>query len=116
MTNGTDLLYYFSSLVLMFNLSKNYLNQKVLGVQLEGLLGTSTLNQRCKSFFQQPRRDPQDGIYNNNVPLGHNFLGSIMNKISAADKLSVSYTNHSLRTTTAHVLDVARFPSTYIYL
>ena len=38
----------------------------------------------------------------------------MMKKISAAAKLSVSYTNHSLRATTVHVLDVAQFPSRHI--
>jgi hypothetical protein len=72
------------------------------------------LNPRCKSFFQQSRKDTKDGIYYNNVALGHNFLGSMMKKISEAAKLSSSYTNHSLRGTTVHVLDAAKFPSRHI--
>ena len=48
------------------------------------------LNPKCKSFFQQSRKDTKDGIYYNNVALGHNFLGSMMKKISEAAKLSSS--------------------------
>ncbi|CAC5390986.1 unnamed protein product [Mytilus coruscus] len=45
---------------------------------------------------------------------GHNYLGSVMKKISAAAKLSIFYTNHSLRATTVHVLDVAQFQNRHI--
>lgn len=72
------------------------------------------LNPKCKSFFQQPRKEVKDGIYYNNVPLGHNLLGSMMKKISINAKLSRQYTNHSLRATTVHLLDVAQFPSRHI--
>jgi hypothetical protein len=52
------------------------------------------LNPRCKSFFQQSRKDTKDGIYYNNVALGHNFLGSMMKKISEAAKLSRKVITH----------------------
>lgn len=72
------------------------------------------LNPLCIQFFQQPRKEPVEGIYYNNVPLGHNKIGSMMKSLSEAAGLSTKYTNHSLRATTVHVLDSARIPSRHI--
>ena len=41
-------------------------------------------------------------------------MKKMMKKISEAAKLSSSYTNHSLRATTVHVLDAAKFHSGHI--
>ncbi|CAC5397228.1 unnamed protein product [Mytilus coruscus] len=71
------------------------------------------LNQRCKSFFRLSKNDPKDRIYYNG-DLGHNYLDSMMKKISTVAKLSVCYSNHSLTVTTVHVLDVAQFPNRHI--
>lgn len=72
------------------------------------------LNPLCPAFFQQPRKEPIEGIYFDNVKLGHNKLGAFMSEISVASELSVRYTNHSCRATTVHVLDVAQIPSRHI--
>lgn len=48
------------------------------------------------------------------MPLGVNTLGSIMTDISKQFSLSRSYTNHSLRATTVHILDAANIPGSHI--
>lgn len=72
------------------------------------------LNPRCDRLFQQARTYPKDGIYYDNVPLGHNKLGTFMNQISIKCGLNKVYTNHSCRATTVNVLDAAQFPSRHI--
>lgn len=72
------------------------------------------LNPRCDRLFQQARQYPKDGIYYDNVPIGHNKLGTSMNKISAKCGLNTIYTNHLCHATTVHVLDSAQFPSRHI--
>ena len=72
------------------------------------------LNPKCAKLFQKPRKTPKDGIYFDNVPLGHNRIGSLMPEISRMADLSQVYTNHSIRATTFHVLDTAQIPSRHI--
>lgn len=72
------------------------------------------LNPNCNKLFQKVRKEPVDRVYYDNVPLGHNRLGSFMPELSKAAKLSQMYTNHSLRATTVHVLDSAQIPSRHI--
>ncbi|XP_033759203.1 uncharacterized protein LOC117341461 [Pecten maximus] len=72
------------------------------------------LNPNCSRLFQKARKDPKDRIFYDNIPLGHNRIGSFMTEISKAASLSVVYTNHSLRATTVHVLDSAHIPSRHI--
>ena len=40
------------------------------------------LNPKCQSLFQQPRNEPKDGVFYNNVPIGHNKLGKSMTEMS----------------------------------
>ena len=72
------------------------------------------LNPQCNRLFQQARSIPKDGVYFDNVALGHNKLGSFMNEISKKSGLNTIYTNHSCRATTVHVLDSAQIPSRHI--
>lgn len=72
------------------------------------------LNPQCYRLFQQARSIPKDGVYFDNVALGHNKLGSYMNKISNNSGLNTIYTSHSCRATTVHVLDSAHIPSRHI--
>lgn len=72
------------------------------------------LNPNCNKFFQQPRSTPADGIFYNNIALGHNKLGTYMTEISRFANLSREYTNHSCRATTVHLLDEAQFASRHI--
>ena len=53
-------------------------------------------------------------IWYANQPLGHNTLGSMMATISEKAGLSKRYTNHSLRSTTVHILDSNEFASRHI--
>ena len=46
--------------------------------------------------------------------MGSNQLGNMMGQISREFSLSKTYTNHSLRATTVHVLDAAQFPGRHI--
>lgn len=72
------------------------------------------LNPKCFKLFQQSRSYPKEGVYFDNIPLGHNRLGQLMSEISKVVKLSKIYTNHSCRATTVHVLDEANVPSRHI--
>ena len=72
------------------------------------------LNPKCSNLFQQARQCPKDGVYYNNIPLGHNKLGQFMSEISKKAGLTTIYTNHSCRATTVHVLDSAQIPSRHI--
>ncbi|CAC5364871.1 unnamed protein product [Mytilus coruscus] len=69
------------------------------------------LNPKCNKLFQQPKSAAKEGIYYDNIPLGHNKLGNYMNEISKAANLSREYTNHSYRATTVHILDETQIPS-----
>ncbi|CAG2217214.1 unnamed protein product [Mytilus edulis] len=72
------------------------------------------LNPKCVKLFQQARSYPKEGVYYDNIPLGHNRLGQFMNEISKMANLSHIYTNHSCRATTVHLLDEADIPSRHI--
>lgn len=72
------------------------------------------LNPKCDRLFQKARLLPKDGVYFDNVPLGHNKLGSFMSEISKKTGLRIIYTNHSCRVTIVHVLDAAQIPSRHI--
>ena len=48
------------------------------------------------------------------MPVDHNTLGYMMTTTNKDCQLSKIYTNHSLRATTVHLLDVARFPDRHI--
>lgn len=72
------------------------------------------LNPKCDRLFKKARLLPKDGVYFDNVPLGHNKLGSFMSEISKKAGLSIIYTNHSCRATTVRVLDAAQIPSRHI--
>jgi len=73
-------------------------------------------NPQCSAFFQRPKKFVKDnsGIWYDNMPLGHNMLGTMMSKISEKAGLSRKYTNHSLRATAVNILDKAQFPSRHI--
>ncbi|CAC5420823.1 unnamed protein product [Mytilus coruscus] len=73
-----------------------------------------SLNPKCNKLFQQPKSAAKEGIYYDNISLGHNKLGNYMNEISKAANISREYTKHSLRTTTVHILDEAQIPSRHI--
>lgn len=72
------------------------------------------LNPHCPRLFQQPRTSPKDGVYFNNIAVGHNGLGQFMQTISKISGISTIYTNHSCRATTVSVLDAAQIPSRHI--
>ena len=67
----------------------------------------SKLNPKCDAFFQQPKRKwkSSDICWYHNIPVGINTLGAMMKSISKAAKLSVIYTNHSIRATVLTVLN-----------
>jgi hypothetical protein len=66
------------------------------------------LNPMCNALFQRPKKNYQeDGIWYDNVPLGHNKIGDLMKDISKEANLSEIYTNHCIRATTSTVLHQA---------
>ncbi|XP_056002564.1 uncharacterized protein LOC125661226 isoform X2 [Ostrea edulis] len=66
----------------------------------------SKRNPKNDVFFQRPLVNCEKGfdIWYSSIPMGHHSLGSMMSSISEAAKLSVIYTNHCVRTTTATML------------
>jgi hypothetical protein len=74
----------------------------------------SKLNKNCAFLFQRPKSNTVGDCWYDSVPVGHNTLGNMMQSISKDCQLSKIYTNHSLRATTVHLLDVARFPDRHI--
>ena len=73
-------------------------------------------NPMCSALFQRPKTNVTDNseIWYDNVPVGHNTLGSMMARISRKAGLSRKYTNHSLRATAVNILDKAQFASRHI--
>lgn len=70
----------------------------------------SVLNPKIDRFFQRPKRETPsvDGTpWFDASPLGKNKLGTMMKEISNHAKLSVVYTNHSIRATSVTILDQA---------
>jgi site-specific recombinase XerD len=65
------------------------------------------LNPLNEFLFQRPKRcSPSDGIiWHDNMVVGENTLGKKMKVLSKEAKLSVKYTNHSIRATTITILD-----------
>ena len=74
----------------------------------------SKLNKNCVYFFQRQSRNPKEDCWCDSAPIGHNVLGNIMNTISKECQLSQIYTNHSLRATTVHFLDIANIQDRHI--
>jgi hypothetical protein len=74
----------------------------------------SKLNKNSAFLFQRPKSNTVSHCWYDSVPVGHNTLGNMMTTISKDCQLSKIYTNHSLRTTTDHLLDVVRFPDRHI--
>jgi len=66
----------------------------------------SKLNPKCPCFFQRPREkmSPDDQTWFENKPLGVKSINSLMKSMSVDAGLSVQYTNHCVRATTATVL------------
>ena len=74
----------------------------------------SKLKKNSAFLFQRPKSNTVGDCWYDYVPVGHNTLGNMMTTISKDCQLSNIYTNHSLRATTIHLLDVARFPDRHI--
>ena len=72
------------------------------------------LNPKCNRLFQRPSRAENSVQWYANAPLGHNYLGKMMSTISEQAGLSKRYTNHSLRSTTVHILDSNDFAGRHI--
>ena len=72
----------------------------------------SELNKKSAFLFQRPQSKTVGDCWYDSV--GHNTLGNMMQSISKDCQLSKIYTNHSLRATIVHLLDVDRFPDRHI--
>lgn len=66
----------------------------------------SKLNPSCNAFFQRPKPkvSEEDTIWYENKPLGVHTINQMMKSISQEAGLSRTYTNHSVRATTATIL------------
>jgi hypothetical protein len=75
----------------------------------------SKLNDECPDLWQRPLDSfiDEDRWYCN-APIGKNPLGGFMKRISAAAKLSMMYTNHSVRATHISTLDDAGYEARHI--
>ena len=68
------------------------------------------LNPNLHCLFQRPKQSPvPDGLWYDASPLGIKTIESLMKKISIEAKLSIIYSNHSIRATSISVLDSAGF-------
>ncbi|XP_061153814.1 uncharacterized protein LOC133167208 isoform X1 [Syngnathus typhle] len=67
----------------------------------------SKRNPLCRAFFQRPRDacSPADGTWFENKAVGKNLLGTRMQMLSRAAKLSRTYTNHSIGAVSIATLD-----------
>jgi hypothetical protein len=74
----------------------------------------SKLIKNSAFLFQRPRSNTIGDFWYDYVPVDHNTLGYMMTTTNKDCQLSKIYTNHSLRATTVHLLDVARFPDRHI--
>ena len=72
------------------------------------------LNPKCSRFFQRPSKGESPVNWCTNAPVGHNAIGNMMPTISKSAGLSKRYTNHSLRSTTVHILDSNQFAGRHI--
>ena len=74
------------------------------------------LNPLNEFLFQRPKRwCSSDGtIWYDNMVLGENTLGKKMKVLSKEAKLSVEYTNHSIRATTITILDRNGYEASHI--
>lgn len=66
----------------------------------------SKRNPKNNAFFQRPLTsfEPAYDVWYVNAPMGYHTLGNMMSNISKAAGLSLTYTNHCVRATTATVL------------
>ncbi|VDI10339.1 Hypothetical predicted protein [Mytilus galloprovincialis] len=87
---------------------------KVIDEQTKNHQSDSELSSDGRMYEITARSYPKEGVYYDNIPLGHNRLGQFMNEISKMANLSHIYTNHSCRATTVHLLDEADIPSRHI--
>lgn len=64
------------------------------------------LNPKCTAFFQRPKVEnfSESDVWYMNAPVGLNKISEFMKKISKMAKLSKTYTNHSIRSTTVTTL------------
>ena len=63
------------------------------------------LHPECDAFFQTPNKNfKKSGVWYKKCPVGINTIGSKMSDLSKRAELSVVYTNHCLRATSATVL------------
>lgn len=65
-----------------------------------------SLNPKLNDLFQRPNKS-KNGF--DAMPLGKNQLGTMMKKISEAAGLSIIYTNHEIRSTTATAMHKQKF-------
>lgn len=70
------------------------------------------LNPNQMALFQKPKRNvvPDDPVWFENFPIGVNRIGKMMREISTDACLSRIYTNHSVKSTTASILEGAGIP------
>ncbi|XP_029295434.1 uncharacterized protein LOC115013344 [Cottoperca gobio] len=64
----------------------------------------SKLPSNATALYLQPKKDLTDEIWYSLVPLGVNYLGSMLSRMSKESRTSVIYTNHCIRSTPFHQL------------
>ena len=66
------------------------------------------------AFYLHPLKDPQPHLWYSKQPMGKNYLGEMLPRLSKATGLATRYTNHSLRSTAVRRLTEAELESRQI--
>ena len=74
------------------------------------------LNPENEFLFQQPKKKgpAHSEVWYDNMVVGEHTLGEMMKQISNQAKLSIDYTNHSIRATAVTILDKSGFEAHHI--
>lgn len=64
----------------------------------------SKLPSKATALYLQPKRELRDEMWYSNIPLGVNYLGSVLSRMCKEARTSVIYTSHCIRSTPSQQL------------